>query len=573
MKISRKVISVIIAVALVLTALPLSIVTAGAASNQPDDSLKLNRPMANMYVTPVTRVAYALYSMKAPTGSNSVIVKSTPSGMPYLSYGKTALAYAGETPVSTTIKFTPGKEIDASTLNITCSNSSVQLVGPTTPSSGVYVWTVKDGAQVAVSEVLTFTVSCKYVYTDTATGKTYNSDKVFETTGYSYVESVLSPAGIYSHRRVYISYVVGSKNVNRSYVASYLLGSGVYSTSTTKDAFDPNTGAGLENTTYGKMLYNSTSGTSKYINSGFKADGNRPTSNIYFDTDRGSTLAAQNIRFAAFMPQQSDESDQKTSLKLAEARVTTGNVQTFSDGEKEDWGITNTTDQLGITITQAASTGVSTVGPFFTIPFGGTGPSSDNGTYTVALNFQTPGYWGGVYTRHSHTLTIIKVNKGALRQKILSVVNADVTGPLVTDNAGKGYNPQPWYYKGGGWSAYSVAYAEAQRVCNKPNATSGDIATALRELTNAYNNLVLADADYSDVDFFYNQAKALDKTNYDPSTWAVLENALAEYETGYSILYQPKLDKIALDIKNAINGLRYADADYSLVEEKVDDTN
>ncbi|MCQ2471989.1 MAG: hypothetical protein MJ147_08135 [Clostridia bacterium] len=581
----KKVLSVILALSMVLTMAPLATFgfTANAASIGDEDvdrnmlhNDELIRPNATVEVSPVTRVAYSTSELnrQVASGNSGVIVAATPSGIAKNTYTFADALYAGETPVSTTIKFAPGADVDASSISISCSNSSVVLEGPTSPSAGVYVWTVKDGATAAVGEVLKFSVSYKYAYTDETTGKTYNSGKVFTTTGYSYVESILSPAGIFSHRRVYISYVVASKNVNRSYVASYLLGSGVYATSNVHDAFNPNTGAGLEGTTFGNMLYNSTSGTGKIVNSGFKADNNRPTSVVYFDTDRGTTLAAQNLRFASFMPQQTlDDDDQKTSLKLDEIRDVTGNVQTFKDGEAEGWSISGNTTDLGVTKTAAAENGVSTVGPFFTIPFGGTGPSADSGIYTVALNFQTPGYWGGVYTRHSHTLTIYKVNKGALRQKLLAVVNNEPAGPHITDSySGKGYNPQEWYYSEG-WSDYATAYAEAQKTVNKPNATAGEIATATNTLDSAYSRLVLAPADYETIDFYYNYANSLDSSIYDPSTWATLEKALAKYDTGYSALYQPKLDVICDEIQKALDGLRVADADYTKVDEKVDVIN
>ena len=110
MKKCNKVISLIIALALILTSLPITLgsstFTSSAAEIRATDStLVLKRPVASVYVTEVTRVAYARNSMKQPSGSNSVIVKATPSGMPELNGTfSSAIAYAGETPLE--VEFT-----------------------------------------------------------------------------------------------------------------------------------------------------------------------------------------------------------------------------------------------------------------------------------------------------------------------------------------------------------------------------------------------------------------------------------------------------------------------------------
>ena len=74
MRLSKKVISLLIAITLILSSLPFSVIrSAAATTGVTDSSLALRRPVASVYVTDVTRVAYSRYSMKQPSGSNSVI--------------------------------------------------------------------------------------------------------------------------------------------------------------------------------------------------------------------------------------------------------------------------------------------------------------------------------------------------------------------------------------------------------------------------------------------------------------------------------------------------------------------
>ena len=188
----KKFLSVILALSMILTMAPFSFtgtaadISIGGETTPVNkaSSLELVRPNATVEVTPVTRVCHSLSDpYKEASNASSVIIAATPSGIPKNSSRFSSALYAGETPVSTTIRFAPGCAIDESTLNITCSNSAVQLEGPVS-NMGTYTWTVKDGTPAAIGEVLTFNVTYKYVYTDSQTGKTYNSDKLFTTTGY-----------------------------------------------------------------------------------------------------------------------------------------------------------------------------------------------------------------------------------------------------------------------------------------------------------------------------------------------------------------------------------------------------
>ena len=171
MKISKRIFSLITAVALLLTVVPYTVSGVSAASVTADSSLVLKRPAASMYVTDVTRVAYAQNSMKQPEGSNSVIISATPSGIPQLNGTFTAaIGYAGETPTPTQITLTPGVELDA-VPTISCSNTTVTISNHTY-SNGTYSWYVTGGTA-TVGTTLIFTVTYTHTDYNAITGKSY----------------------------------------------------------------------------------------------------------------------------------------------------------------------------------------------------------------------------------------------------------------------------------------------------------------------------------------------------------------------------------------------------------------
>ncbi|HAX84390.1 MAG TPA: hypothetical protein DCY15_08120, partial [Ruminococcaceae bacterium] len=146
-----------------------------AAAAPADPQLVLNRPTAGIYVNEVTRVAYASNSLKPPSGNNSVIVKATKSGVPYLSGKFANIAYAGETLYATQISFTPGVTLD-STPTISCTNTTVTFSSSTPAfANGTYTWTVSGGTA-EVGSALVFTVSYVYSETNEISGKTYTNN-------------------------------------------------------------------------------------------------------------------------------------------------------------------------------------------------------------------------------------------------------------------------------------------------------------------------------------------------------------------------------------------------------------
>lgn len=569
MKKMKKIISILVAVVLVLTALPLSFISGTAASSQPDESLKLNRPMANLYVTPVTRVAYAANSMKAPSGNNSVIVKSTPSGMPYLSYGKTALAYGGETPVATQITFTPGVTLSEEPV-LSCSNATVRW-NNAVYSNGTYTWTVTGGTAVSGS-VIVFNVSYTYSETNPITGKTYTNSYI--TSGTSYIEAIATPAGVFTTKRTYADYGLGTETMNRSYVASYILGQNAYGSILNSGEPDGSVAFGTSSWTvdstgwtdeYGMMQSFSDSDATRNYNVGYKVDSNRPLVTVYFDTSVNSTLSDLNLRTIATNLTMSDESDERVTVSMNDFAVLSGNVATFEEGD-DDFELSSDVDaknQLNIT---KPTTSMYAIGGSLYSYFTGVGPGTENTTtdYTVAYQYKTSAGWNDVFVAHSYTLRVVTYNKGALRNLIENVQSIDpsVATTDISENGYKGYNPQSWYYSNG-WENFINALNTARGYLEKPNVTQNEIDAQYNALKSAYNGLVMKTADYTSAGAYYNQAIRLNPNYYTYASWARLQTILDGYCSNYSVLYQPAVDKLSTDIKAAMDALEEREADYS----------
>ena len=572
-KITKKILSVILAAALVLAALPVCITTGSAVT---DDSLKMNRPMANLYVTPVTRVAYEQNSMKAPSGNNSVIVKSTPSGMPYLSSTKTAITYAGETPVATQIVFTPGVELDETPV-LLCNNSTVKWNETPTHSNGTYTWTVSGGTATAGTFIV-FTVSYKFSETNAVTGKTYTN--TYTTSAATHVEAIATPAGIYTTKKTYELWGVESSTKNRSYVASFILGQNTYGSIYNNGAADGSIAFDRYSWTldnpgwtdvYGAMQHFDGEDASRNYNVAYGVDTNRPVSTVYFDTSMNSTLSDLNLRMVVTNLCQAEEYDERVSVTLNDVAVLDGSVKTF-DGSKDDFNLTSDSVQAAqLNITKPTLV-LYAIGANTTSYFTGMGPGTNNTStdYTVAYQFKTSAQWNEVFVTHNYTLRVVTYDKGALRSLVENVQSLDPTVMTteIPENDYKGYNPQSWYYSNG-WDVFNNALNNARALLNRPVTNQSEIDAQYNVLKSAYDSLEIKKADYTLASAYYNQAVKLNPANYTNSTWARLQNVLNGYCDDYSALYQPAVDKLAADIKAAIDALEERTADYSQFNSKL----
>lgn len=577
MKLKRKIISVLMMIALIISSIPLTLMpgsmTVSAAPADP--SYVLNRPTGGIYVNEVTRVAYAVNSLKPPSGNNSVIVKATKSGIPYISSTFADIAYSGETPYATKVSFTPGVTLEKTPV-ISCSNTTVKFVSATPAfANGTYTWTVDSGTA-EVGSALIFTVSYSYSETNPLSGKTYTNN--YESKCVSYVEAIASPAGIYSQKRTFENFVVGTDTKCRSYIATLILGENTYGSVynngtgdgtvdfTNNQAFTASTAAWTED--YGTMKRFGDSTASKEYNVAIKADGNRPLSTVYIDKSITSTLSALNLRFHTVIPMFASSSKERVTVSINNSFVSPGIVNTFSgsDSSSNPSNDESAAAQLGITLSKVSAQSTSTSLKSTALSyFEGVGPCKENGEskYTVSLRYNTPADWVNVHVGQSFSFKFITYDKGSLRTLVEEIGGTDPTTMSVNLPEGdfKGYNPQAWYYSSG-WEAFDNAYIIAKKTLAKPNVSQQDIDSAYSSLETAYANLEMKKADYSLADAYYKQASAKVSSNYTLASWAKLQTLIDKYLDDCSVLYQPAVDKAAVDIKEAMDKLEYATANY-----------
>ena len=579
MKSVKRILSLILSVALVLSVLPFAMSSGGpvaSAALESDPSLVIKRPTANVSVTEVTRVAYSKYSMKQPSGSNSVIVKATPSGMPELAGHFNSLAYAGETPVATQISFTPGTTL-ASVPTISCSNTTV-ILSDYTYSNGTYSWYVTGGTA-TVGTTLIFTVS--YVYTDTnpITGKSYTN--TYSSHGVSYVEAIAIPAGEYSTKRTYEDFFFGQSNKNRSYIASYILGANTYGSLYANGEgegsvyFESTDSVPGWTTEYGMMHRSDGHSAARDYNIGYDPDGNRPYSYIYFDRSIHSTLSDLNLRIVTSNIEEASNESERVSVFHKNTFVNYGVTDTFEteDASSDPPSNSMAAADLGLTNFTGSIYGV---GASFMLYFTGSAPAVSNGStdYTISLRYRTPAAWNEVFIGHSHSIRVISYDKGALRTLIEGIQGTDPSRMTTDIPAGgfKGYNPQSWYYSSG-WESFYNVFNAAKACLNRPDTTQEEIDQKCAALQKAYDELEMRVADYSVANAYYNQALAKNPDYYTLASWAKVQNILDNYVTNISIIYQPAVDKMAADLKYALDTLQEATADYSVFNKHLSTIN
>ena len=199
---SRRILSVLLAILMVLTIVPAGLIgTAGAVS---DDEIGtssvelsqsfLERPEITISSTAVIRTADAA----KPQAAGTTIVKATASGLPELTGGKAEAFYAGETPQDPMVVFTTNKALKANP-TITCSNANLTFTAASAGAyaDGVYTYSWKvAGSSISVKQ-LNFEVGYTYEYTD-ANGKVVTKTYTAYTT--SAVENVAQPGGISAYR-------------------------------------------------------------------------------------------------------------------------------------------------------------------------------------------------------------------------------------------------------------------------------------------------------------------------------------------------------------------------------------
>ena len=592
----KRILCAILSVAMVLSIVPMG--TLGASAADASDAGfntaavdngdgKLLVPTVTLESTEVIRVA-ADASGSAIT-SGTTIVPATPSGLPQISSGYTTQFYCDETPVSPTVVFTSDMEL-ASTPTISCENNTGISFSAPVQSGNTYTWTITAGTGVTVGP-LNFVVDYSNSYVDSLTGNTVtNYFKAYTT---SYVENIAQPATFYVFRTRDGS--VGHEDVRCSWVVR-ILGANTYgsyaqySTDTTDDSAAHGYYSFISDTyvDFGSSEAARGFGTMVYDKEAANSDGNmvinanndtwRPVSTTYVDRGLGEALTQVNLRLTQ-LERLGLRKDGKYTHYARYSRMKVLNGAVYFDADS----VSNNAARLEIGLDQDLVSDVQLANNAYTnIPF--TGSTYGN---SAVLDETTGNYLSQytlVYSAGSHysavdrianadvgiNIDIVTYDKSELRFYMAELIrDYDPTTKLAATSE-IGIYPQSQFYSAG-WDAYKSAFQSAQAVLNRPDTTQNDINAALSTLETAVDGLVVAEADYSVVDIAKAEAATKDPLNYTEASWANLVAALdaAEAAQGYSVFYQSAVDKLAIDINDAIAALEYAEADWTLVNDAI----
>lgn len=574
MKKSKKIISLLLSAVMLLSVFQTGFVAFAVDNVAPvlsNEEAKI-MPDAGAVVTStqVVRVASGLYSYQPGT----TIVPATPSGVPAMNggYEANSLANVGNIKEeasypSVTIKF---KDLPTEVPQITCVNETtktgtnvVMTVASFNAADNSYTWLIASGTA-NVGDTLRFKITYKY------NGKQYTSN------AYSYVESIAQPAGSYVLTES--KYESGLFGWGSNYyadvsAATRVLGINTYgslesfttSSSDNRGYYNASansfvTRASTDYATYNAVRSNSTQTEDLYLK--YEINDRRSYADVYVDTSVTESFSDLNLRYAVARVEKIGGNDTQLLKTVAVAK---GNVSASVSS------ITGTGDTDLGTVVQKGSMGMAT--QYVTAFTGST--FVDGAEYTILTHLESTYQGAANATAFPVGLRIHTVDKGELRALINDILHNNTPESPLTSAANKGVNPQSWYYSAG-FSAYDAAMTNAQTALQNPRATQAEINAAITTLTNAYNGLVLAGADYSGITTATEAAYAAYEANkdmYSDESIANLMQAISIYDantnpTGkihldYSVLYQPQVDEWEQEIYDAIGALDYKLADYT----------
>ena len=573
MKKSKKVISLLLSMAMILSVLQTGFIAFAVDNVAPvsgaEEATMLPDAGAVATSTQVVRVASGLYSYQPGTS----IVPATPSGIPAMNggYEANSLANVGnikEVAAYPEVKIT-FKDLPSEVPQITCVNETstgtnvVMTVATFNAADNSYTWTIASGTA-NVGDTLRYKITYKY------NGKQYTSN------AYSFVESIAQPAGSYVLTES--KYESGLFGWGSNYyadvsAATRVLGINTYgslasfttSSSDNRGYYNASansfvTRASTDYATYNAVRSDSTQTEDLYLK--YEINDRRSYADVYVDTSVTESFSDLNLRYAVARVEKIGGNDTQLLKTVAVAK---GNVNASVSS------ITGTGDTDLGTVVQKGSMGIAT--QYVTAFTGST--FVDGAEYTILTHLESTYQGAANATAFPVGLRVHTVDKGSLRALINDILhNNTPESPYITA-ANKGVNPQSWYYSAG-FSAYDAAMTSAQTVLQNPRSTQAEINAAITSLTNAYNGLVLAGADYSGITTATEAAYVVyeaNKDKYSDESVANLMQSISVYDestnpTGkihldYSVLAQPQVDEWEQEIYNAIEALEYKLADYT----------
>ena len=628
MKISKRVLSVILTVVMIMSAVNFSAFAIDIDNGTPVESTqvmtddgegRLVIPNATVTASPVIRVADA----SNPLTFGQTIVKATPSGIPLISSTYDKEAYAGETPVWPTVVFNSDLSL-AGTVSSVSLTSNIRLNYTSQNNNNTWTFTITGGDSVSAGSYIDYVVKFKYTYTDRLTGKSVTKD--YEAYGSSYVENIAQPAGMGIHilRKAPGTFhsaeefdgvyrILGVNTYGGYYGGTgddYAEGWAERKTRYSHGYYDfrcPN-GTTLENAgTWGKSGA-SMPGYGLVLHCNGSSDGNqfangslgwqRPVSTTYIDSSKGTALNSSSINLRyAFFDAKTTWKEGDYTRKICNDTVVLPGVVEWGDGSNNS---TTAANQLGFALmgqelvfnnkgtynTSSPYAITNRVSPSkvwgLSIPFNGTTykDAMENATEdakTKFISYTLGTTQEGVYSKSGrlvspHSAVSLKFymyNKADLRGTISEALSQNVpvspTGPEI------GITPQSWYYSSG-WDAFKTALKNAQHIEARPDVLQKDIDAAAAALVTAETNLVVAKADYTTANNYLQELANEDSSLRTAESWAAVVAArepLDAENQNYTVFYQSKVDSLTAKLAAAIANLKYRPADFEKVDNSI----
>ena len=567
---AKKIISMLLVLAMVLTVAPVSLTAFAAEGTYTEPKVStVQFTVDTTATTEVIRVAAAAGSFSLGTA----IVAATPAGIPQNSGAYASVAYAGETPTAPKVVFKITGATLSETPSLTTTLTSCQLADVQSSTSGnttTYTWNITGGVASAGTDVV-FTIDYK------VNGASYQAH------AYSHVENILVMGGFLTYKKNDNSGDVARHSVVTQ-LQSINMYSGMCQDSTVSNrkvgyinyaATAPDEGTnlyGMGNSDdlstaaqayasaapndaitgdeQGVLIKSRSESTGTQRNMCYNNDTNKSENTVYIDKRKHKSLSDLKLKLVM---QNGEESDIGTIY--AETATVYSGHKTFGDEEGSF-----TSDSAASAIMTISGTGSgnaitgSNVYGSVILPFSGTGPTTVSDTeqqYSMIINIysnnsgRTNRAAGGInldFYVHD-TTDLYSVYTGAqLGNGSTYSTKLLTNSQSVTFN--KGVNPQPGMYTAG-WSNYESAMETAGKILVKPDAKQSEIDTATANLISAYKGL--SDVKGPQDVTIYHKAKYADgsilelgRQTGDPNMAnAVYTSVLADVPVGSTIVGYP----------------------------------
>lgn len=578
MKKSKRILSFVLAVLMLVSVMQVSMPVMASDTTETVNYVKDPDPGVTVSCSEITWVSAGLSSYN----KGNIIVPATPSGLPMIIGGGAERSYAGETPEYTTITATftnlPDENAEP---KIACTSGGYGVVISTPTldkATKTYTWLVTGGTS-EEGNVLEFSITYKF------------NNKSYTNKAYSYVRGIAQPAG--SRLTVRLTtrsysfsgttyYCAGIDSITR------ILGKNVYYSLGDIPSFSLELYRGFYNPAANSFEpinsndYNMVSRTIDKYKDNTSADtiaetnDYKPFADVYIDSSVTESLDSLNLRAVInAVSSVGNNYYQVLSTSVGKGSYTSTSGANLPSTGHEELGFSGHSGEVLYPGYQSYRT------------FEGTG-FADGTEYTLMTQIFGQDSQIRIYGFTSIGLRFHVVDKSELRHTVQNILKGtlyDDDNPLSQFCLNKGNNPQSWHFKSG-WNDFADAMRVANMFLLKPNSTQAEIDSAINQLVNAYGNLQLKRADYTEFNEYSalaEEAIAKDEAYYESTGgteyWFnqekldVVRAALAQSVTGCNIMYQAQVDIWTAQLREAYENLEVLPADYTNLNALVEEAN